>query len=276
MPHDVLRFDDRASLPEYIITYFSPALATIFARHTRLSKLFGLFLVLSWLSRRRSRHFSCAFRWLYSLSCSSLNISSDQDELFSFMLDWLAEQRTLRLDRNIMATVIGSHSRRGNALGSTAQSQMWWLPGNKRLEYEPSRGSQILMFNGRLFLCRKTLDDSVYKGTHESKETIILTCLGRSSKPLEALVEDVYTKQIARYCDKVIVWFASKDYWYRAPSKSRRTIDSVVLPMHSKARIVSDVENYLHPETRSFYKARSIPYRRGYLFHEAPGTGKTR
>ena len=276
MDHAVLGFDDRTSLPEHIITYFSPALATIFARHTRLSKVFGVLLVLSWLSRRGSRHFRCTFSWLYSLSCSTLNVSSEQDELFGFMLDWLAEQRTIRLDRNIMATVIGSRSRRGHALGSTAQSQMWWLPGNKRLEFEPCRGSQIVIFNGRLFLCRKTLDDSVYKGIFESKEIISLTCLGRSSQPLEALVEDVYEKQTARCCDKVIVRYANKDYWHRGPSKSPRTIDSVVLPTHSKARIVSDVEKYLQPTTRYFYKARSIPYRPGYLFHGAPGTGKTR
>lgn len=35
------------------------------------------------------------------------------------------------------------------------------------------------------------------------------------------------------------------------------------------------VELYLDPSTRHYYTARGIPYRRGYLFHGPPGTGKT-
>lgn len=33
--------------------------------------------------------------------------------------------------------------------------------------------------------------------------------------------------------------------------------------------------DYLHPYTRRWYSNRGVPYRRGYLLHGAPGTGKT-
>lgn len=39
--------------------------------------------------------------------------------------------------------------------------------------------------------------------------------------------------------------------------------------------LVDDIANYLRPAQRRFYARRGIPYRRGYLFHGPPGTGKT-
>ena len=38
---------------------------------------------------------------------------------------------------------------------------------------------------------------------------------------------------------------------------------------------MSDIEAYIDPSTQAWYGARGIPYRRGYLFHGEPGTGKT-
>jgi len=39
--------------------------------------------------------------------------------------------------------------------------------------------------------------------------------------------------------------------------------------------VISDIESYIDPSTQAWYGARGIPYRRGYLFHGEPGTGKT-
>ena len=39
--------------------------------------------------------------------------------------------------------------------------------------------------------------------------------------------------------------------------------------------MISDIEAYIDPSTQAWYGARGIPYRRGYLFHGEPGTGKT-
>jgi chaperone BCS1 len=38
---------------------------------------------------------------------------------------------------------------------------------------------------------------------------------------------------------------------------------------------VDDIKDYLEPETQKWYSDRGIPYRRGYLLHGPPGTGKS-
>jgi chaperone BCS1 len=48
-----------------------------------------------------------------------------------------------------------------------------------------------------------------------------------------------------------------------------------VLDDLQKATILKDINDFLHPRTPRWYSNRGIPYRRGYLFHGPPGTGKT-
>ncbi|PBP23149.1 hypothetical protein BUE80_DR005820, partial [Diplocarpon rosae] len=53
----------------------------------------------------------------------------------------------------------------------------------------------------------------------------------------------------------------------------------ISINFHSKDKAdlleVSDINEYLNPATARWYANRGIPYRRGYLFHGPPGTGKT-
>lgn len=50
---------------------------------------------------------------------------------------------------------------------------------------------------------------------------------------------------------------------------------TVVLDPAQKNRVLADINEYLHPSTPKWYANRGIPYRRGYLFHGPPGTGKS-
>ena len=50
---------------------------------------------------------------------------------------------------------------------------------------------------------------------------------------------------------------------------------TVVLDHEQKLQVLTDMNEYLHPDTPRWYANRGIPLRRGYLFHGPPGTGKT-
>ena len=58
-------------------------------------------------------------------------------------------------------------------------------------------------------------------------------------------------------------------------SRPYRDIDTVILEKSKKQALLRDINEYLHPRTRKWYSNHGIPYRRGYLFSGAPGTGKT-
>ena len=63
--------------------------------------------------------------------------------------------------------------------------------------------------------------------------------------------------------------------WIRVATRPSRPLATVVLDYKQKAALLNDINEYLHPETPRWYANRGIPYRRGYLFHGPPGTGKT-
>lgn len=61
--------------------------------------------------------------------------------------------------------------------------------------------------------------------------------------------------------------------WQRRGDLPARTLDSVVLKAGQRERLVDDLADFLASEDD--YNRMSQPWHRGYLFHGAPGTGKT-
>ena len=56
-------------------------------------------------------------------------------------------------------------------------------------------------------------------------------------------------------------------------SKRPRPIESVILASNSAEQVISDIKTFTQSE--NWYQEHGVPYRRGYLFHGLPGTGKT-
>ena len=63
--------------------------------------------------------------------------------------------------------------------------------------------------------------------------------------------------------------------WVTVANRPVRPMDTIVLGEVQKHSLLTDMNEYLDPSTRRWYANRGIPWRRGYLFHGPPGTGKT-
>jgi hypothetical protein len=70
-------------------------------------------------------------------------------------------------------------------------------------------------------------------------------------------------------------WHIQHSYWRIESRVKSRPINSVVLPNATKQRVIQDIDKFLSQKSRQFYTRNGIPYRRAYLFHGIPGTGKT-
>lgn len=112
-----------------------------------------------------------------------------------------------------------------------------------------------------------------------SREFLTLSCVSRSIQPIKDLLQDVIRYTINKRAAKTRVFICSGEehdfYWSGASSKYARPLSTVILDDEQKNMIVNDVNSFLHPLSQKWYRARAIPYRRGYLFHGPPGTGKT-
>lgn len=63
--------------------------------------------------------------------------------------------------------------------------------------------------------------------------------------------------------------------WVSHGQRPSRPISSVVLAPGIQEDLMSDARSFFKKKTKNWYYGHGIPYRRNYLFHGPPGTGKT-
>jgi len=64
-------------------------------------------------------------------------------------------------------------------------------------------------------------------------------------------------------------------YWKNGGSRLKRPMSSLILQEDKKKQIVSDISDFLSDDSAGWYAAHGIPYKRSYMFHGPPGSGKS-
>ncbi|KAF8512890.1 BCS1 N terminal-domain-containing protein [Gautieria morchelliformis] len=105
-------------------------------------------------------------------------------------------------------------------------------------------------------------------------ETITLTALSRDRRLFPVLLAEARHHALKEQQGKLVIntpWGTSwKPFGKPRP---KRPLHSVMLQEGVAERITSDVQTFL--QRRVWYADRGIPYRRGYLLHGPPGSGKS-
>jgi len=120
-----------------------------------------------------------------------------------------------------------------------------------------------------------------YTAAPDGSEPLIILCLGLSVAPIKRFLETCRVFAEKQREEFVTIRSSkSPDHYYdvrwdTVVLRPVRPIETVHFDETAKAELVADIRNYLDKNTRRFYTARGIPYRRGYLLHGPPGTGKT-
>ncbi|KAL8763734.1 MAG: hypothetical protein Q9184_000526 [Pyrenodesmia sp. 2 TL-2023] len=105
-------------------------------------------------------------------------------------------------------------------------------------------------------------------------ETVTLTTLYSQRHVFEDLFLEAHQLAQRSVEGKMIVYTARTSSWERfGEPRRKRPLESVILDEGIKERIVADLKDFLDSER--WYYDRGIPYRRGYLIHGPPGSGKS-
>ncbi|EPS93674.1 hypothetical protein FOMPIDRAFT_1063431 [Fomitopsis schrenkii] len=105
-------------------------------------------------------------------------------------------------------------------------------------------------------------------------ETVTLTTLSRDRDKFRELLAEARDMALQAQEGKLVIHTAWGAEWrpFGQPRR-KRPLKSVVLAEGVTERIVEDVKAFL--QRRKWYEDRGIPYRRGYLLHGPPGSGKS-
>ncbi|QRV94504.1 mitochondrial chaperone BCS1 [Ceratobasidium sp. AG-Ba] len=105
-------------------------------------------------------------------------------------------------------------------------------------------------------------------------ETVTLTTLARDRALFSTLLSEARDLALRGNEGRTVVYIARGIEWTQfGRPRRKREIGSVVLAEGVADRILSDVRAFM--ERGKWYAERGIPYRRGYLLHGPPGSGKS-
>ncbi|KAL8937767.1 MAG: hypothetical protein Q9211_003515 [Gyalolechia sp. 1 TL-2023] len=227
--------------------------------------------------------------------CTSFVCIECDDDIFDHLMDWVAEQKISKNSRTLMAktgrenawdSLTGGEIDHSAPAGQLLNFSNW--DAKVPPTFQPYFGAHRFWHNGRYFEFlrnQKSVIGASWAGGSVVREDeyIKLTCVGRSTQPLKALIKEARD----HYLDKgkactVVRRPAPKEMrgrgrnaWHRVASRPSRPIETVVLDHEQKDRLLADINEYLNPKTAIWYANRGIPYRRGYLLAGPPGTGKS-
>ncbi|KAI9800524.1 MAG: hypothetical protein M1825_004072 [Sarcosagium campestre] len=222
---------------------------------------------------------------------------SRNDESYQWFLHWMSQYQRTQLSKSATGvaragetTTAASQKRAGGLIAGLVRR---FTPGLHHLSIETSKisnpnGSLHTQFSlvpgpGRHILRYKNTFLSVNR-TRETKalnlqtgspwETVTLTTLYSRRHIFEELFKEAHDLALQRQEGKTVVYTAWGTEWRPfGQARRKRPLDSVILDEGVKEKIVADVQDFL--ESGKWYFERGIPYRRGYLLHGVPGSGKT-
>jgi chaperone BCS1 len=105
-------------------------------------------------------------------------------------------------------------------------------------------------------------------------EMLSISVVARSNTILKQLVLQAKKEYEAEAVHRIQIYFAdSHGSWRWTDSRHKRPMASIVLNPGVKEMLLDDTNDFLKSE--KWYADRGIPFRRGYLLHGVPGSGKS-
>ena len=275
---------------------FQPLYSTVIAIFEDLlglntAFLFNVFVTVAAAATFLQYASSTIYRYAHHLFLSSVHLNDD-DELYQYLMRWMSDHKlSTRSFRNVKATIPpktgweeeDTVTQLDGADELNADNFISYRAalGRSPIRLHPFEGSHIFRHRGHwiYFSHRVHKSQPLFQDPRE-RGFIHLEVLGRSLAPLEALLRDAQLYHLAKSSSTTHVYRAIASRgdtmrWSRVVSRPARDIRTVVLERGVKRRLLRDINEYLHPRTRRWYANRGLPYRRGFLFSGAPGSGKT-
>lgn len=202
--------------------------------------------------------FPLTFAFLKRRFIVTLDITS-ADETFDWFNKWLS---TIDYSKNTKLLTVSSRSSGKD---------------NKKPElfFSPAPGNHIFFYKGRVIWINRNREKSIgtEKGFINIYEQFTVIMLGRNKEILKDLIKDARDYCYNLELDKVKIYVNSNWEWSKIQCQNPRKLKTVILKNNLQYEIKKDIKEFFKKE--EWYRDMGIPYRRGYLLHGCPGTGKT-
>jgi len=203
-------------------------------------------------------------------SCVTINFD---DDTFKHVLKYLQDKELLAHDNVLFCKI------KKNDL--PWWEQMFEKKDEKKapeVDYSPGSGMHKFVFNGRTMFVHHQEGQVMMTGwdrTPTSCDKLHIYTFGNDCQPIRDFVQATLEHSVQKDDGLVCIYELHRwgIGWTKAQKKRPRGLDSVVLDKEKSLNLIKDIK--LFQDSSEWYLNNGIPYRRGYLLHGPPGTGKT-
>ena len=209
--------------------------------------------------------------WLFHKLTITFEVEST-DEAFQWLVIWLHQHPYSKKARRIMVT---STNKSLNVSDPAHTFDEENLDTKKTIIFTPSRGNHFFWFNRTFIWLFRSKEDKKDNSSMVGKpiEKFEIQIFGKNQNVARNLIETARTAYEALSKEQAKFHISSYGYWKSVGLVKDRRMESVILPNTLSDKIVNDIKQFLN--SRDWYKKIGVPYRRGYLLHGIPGSGKS-
>jgi mitochondrial chaperone BCS1 len=202
----------------------------------------------------------------------SLEIA-DRDPAFRWVQTWLAAHPHSRRIRDLSLTTTWVSTEPDPTIETGPYCSQPSGPASQaKFLLSPAPGIHIMIYRRRILILTRVRHDSQNAGPKSYHESITLQIVGGTRKLVEELLAEAHASSFPA-SPGVCIRTARNDCWMATSWQPRRPLESLVLADQTLEDLLEDLRDFYG--SASWYADRGIPYRRGYLLHGPPGTGKT-
>lgn len=210
--------------------------------------------------------------WFWHFSGVTGDVKSN-DQAFNWISLWLDSQPYSKRARKISVSTYNPGDDRDNCELPTSVTKK----KRPRLLFTPAFGQHVFLYGRRLIWLTRGSDEKPGSGTQSNSrfrtETFSIWASGRSQGVIRQIIQDAMEIALPSDGEETLVISSCQGYWQRPTQRRIRPQESVILPEGMLDGLVADAKEFI--ASKKWYHSLGIPYRRGYLFHGIPGSGKT-
>jgi mitochondrial chaperone BCS1 len=197
----------------------------------------------------------------------------DRDPAFRWVQGWLAEHRYSRRARDLSLTTTWVTRDPDPEIDGDADYNRPSGPASEaRFLLSPAPGMHLMTYRRRLIILYRTRRELQNGGSASFQECLTLQLVGGNRAMIERLLGEVHTASFPK-TPGVSILTAQNACWSSASWQHKRPLGSLVLAEGVLEDVLADLREFY--SSSAWYAERGIPYRRGYLLHGPPGTGKS-